>query len=230
MWFPCDFHPSPIKWDMHNWKPTTRFWFRSTRFNIYDGLAVGLVNERNTFNTNFTGVAYTVCICMCECVCVPVHRTPLTVSVPCRTLLQSPEGPEGKEASKVTKQEVNVFSAFVCCAWVCKRVFACCVFLYWEIVTKEIGTWHINEWEARSSHQTGWVRIRPQRYNWYLSLSLCHCLSLSLIIPCPRSPSEGQRDCQRWVSFCPPCLHLCHCLLTHRPAVPSSPPQFLWDI
>lgn len=148
--------------------------------------------------------------------------------------LQSPEGPEGKEASKVTKQEVNVSTVFECCVQVC----VCVLWFFFFFVLREcvcvwvrIDAWQVNEQGTCSRHQAEQLKISPQRYNWYLSASLSLSvivslsLSLSLIIPCSGSPPEGRRDCQRWVSFSPPCLHLCHCPLLPLPAVPPRPPS-----
>lgn len=47
---------------------------------------------------------------------------------------QSPEGSEGKEAPKVTKQEVNDLSVYCVCVCVCAVLSVCCVLSACECV------------------------------------------------------------------------------------------------
>lgn len=122
----------------------------------------------------------------------------------------------------------------VLCAGVCLRAV---IFIFFFVLREcvcvwvRIDAWQVNEQGTCSRHQAEQLKISPQRYNWYLSASLSLSvivslsLSLSLIIPCSGSPPEGRRDCQRWVSFSPPCLHLCHCPLLPLPAVLPRPPS-----
>ena len=75
---------------------------------------------------------------------------------------------------------------------------------------------------SRSAHKGTTDICLPLSLSFSLSVTVSLSFSLSLIISCSGSPPEGRRDCQRWVSFSPSCLHLCHCPLLPLPAVPPS--------
>lgn len=97
------------------------------------------------------------------------------------SLLQSPEAPEGKEASKVTKQEV----VFTCIGvGLCSNAVSCC--LYW------LRVWMLAEESRIRTFIAFWWDHKT-----FLSLSS----SVFTIILCSNSQPEGQRDCQRWVWF-----------------------------